>query len=146
MDETDFNEPQLISMEGEELDLLGMENEDVEILGSDNMSVSEFNYLNSKYPELLGFYATAAAGGLKILKKFGSGFRKIAQRIKAKRAARKEGAAQAQVENQAEQVRQSQRAIQTSKNTAQGKNSMLIIGAIALILAGVILMKKKGKK
>lgn len=105
----------------------------------------DIRYLDYKYPELLGVWATIATGAGKILKRIGKGvFGRIAKRIREKR--QKSSQAQPQTIQQVQPVQQvpqaAQRQLRLVPDSRQASTSGIGIDNtyIYLAVAGVALL------
>lgn len=101
-----------------------------------HISDDDIRYLNAEYPELLGVWGTVAAGAGKVI---GGIFRRIAQRVRERRAAR----AAAPSSSAGLQPEETQRFYRTSNIPAQQSASTLTPQQRAAIQADARILAQK---
>lgn len=146
-------QPALVTLEGEQLDayeaaeLLGIDEEDAELLGRCGgrfLSGDDIAYLNEKYPEYMGIWPLIAKAGALIAKGGAAAFKGIrgaVQKAKARKAAKKESSAVADMQRKMvaqQQAMMMQQQQQQAAASAAQKKKLLMIGlplaAVALFL------------
>lgn len=144
--------PELVTIEGEGDDdlvaevmggesedvaeLLGIDYDDADLITSGNLSGEDIDYLSEKYPELMGFWAALARVGKKIGKGALSIGKRIAARVRERRAKRKGKSAQV------EQARQVQAAQVVAQQQDANRNKMLMVGLPIAAIAAFLLLRK----
>lgn len=132
--------PALVTLYGD-CSYLGLENildpEDWELLGEE-LDFRDIEYLEEKYPELMGFWATLVKGVAKVGRKIGGG---IGKAVRRKRARKKKRAAKKRAAKKREAMIQQQMYIAAMKK--RKRNQVLMIGIPAAAVAVMMLTKKR---
>lgn len=150
-------EPQLVTIEGDDIGLLGedpvevaeflgIDVEDGYLLTGEELTESDIAYLNAKYPELMGIWPFIAKIGGALIKGGAGIVKKIAGAVKKKRAAKKAASTQVKQEQEIKQaaIRQAQQmaVVEQQRKEGQKKNMMMIMIPVAG-LAAIMLLKRK---
>lgn len=151
--------PRLVTLEGEGCSCglagadplevavaMGIDYEDAELLTGDYLTADQMEYLDNKYPELMGIWPIIAKIGIGIAKGVGG----IVKAVKKKKAAKK-AASNVAKDKKAEEARiAEERRLQLLREAkaeadrkAEQKKMMLMIGLPVLGLAALMFLKKK---
>ncbi len=148
------NGPQLVTLEGDcsfgddpaaVFEYMGIDPDDADMLTGD-ISPEDIEYLNAKYPELMGVWPILAKIGKGLLKVGGKAIKGIAARVRQRRAARKAksntaSTATAEKNRQAEVNRQRliQEAAANEKKKSDTQKTLSTILPIAAMAAMMLL-------
>lgn len=132
--------PALVTLYGD-CSYLGLENildpEDLELLGEE-LDFRDIEYLEEKYPELMGFWVKLIRGVGKVGRKIGGG---IGKAVRRKRARKRKKKAAAKRRKQAARIAEQQYVMAQIKK--RKRNQVLMIGIPAAALAVMMLTKKR---